>query len=74
MSFPAGQRPRRAKLTWVEWLGQSFSEDPDEWDDEGYCGDQEEPADAYDLGCLLLAAIIAVCSVATLVLLILAAT
>ena len=49
--------PRRARPSrdFFAWVGQAFPEDPD--DDEGECwGDRNgEPAEKYDVGCMILA-------------------
>lgn len=47
-------------MTWVEWLSQSFSEDPCD-DDDDYPGDRNgEPSEDFDLGCLILAGLFGV--------------
>ena len=52
--------PRRAKMSWIQWLNQPFTEDPAE-DDDDYCGDRNgEPSEDYDLGCLILAGLFGV--------------
>lgn len=51
--------PRRAKMGWVEWLSQSFGEDPGDCEDPDPFDRNGEPSEEYDLGCLILAAVFA---------------
>lgn len=59
MNFPAAQGPRRAKPTWIQWLSQSFGEDPDDCDEPDPFDRNGEPSEEYELGCLILAAVFA---------------
>lgn len=70
MSPRSGPSPRRAlepSQRWYEWL---LAEDPDDWDEE--CGDRngEESEEDYDLGCVILAALVGLGAGATIMLLV----
>lgn len=59
-----GPPPRRTLLEWIQDLGASSAEDPE--DDPSWAGDRNgEPSeDDYDLGCLMLACFMTACLVA----------
>lgn len=60
-------------MSWIQWLAQPFGEDP------GDCGEPDpfdrngEPAEEYDLGCVILAAAFSASMAAAIVLLLVVA-
>jgi hypothetical protein len=65
MSAPVPRRAlnplRRTEFDWFAWLGQRFPDPDDDWVPEE-CGDRNgEPAENYDLGCMVLACAVTFC-------------